>query len=401
MPANPLVSRRVFLTTAGLAVGAAGVYAATRRASSAGAPEATPGEGPRIPRRPLGKTGLTVPLLLYGGGRFNASGADPRYREALAFGANYFDTADCYDGCEEALGRFLASSGVARDSLWITSKSCPEDPDGFTASLDRSLARIGTDHLDAFFIHALDQEEVLDDPAVAARMKQLKEEGKARCTGFSSHAANMPELLMKAAKTPWVDMVMFRYNFRKYGDDRLNAAMDAAHDAGVGLIAMKTQGSALQADREASTLPESAQWNRYQLALKAVWQDTRLSAAVSLMDSIGKLRQNVAVALDEGPLSAAERAALHAYAADTADVACLGCDHLCNAAVDGPVQIGAVMRHLMYADVYGQEDEARARFAALPDGARDLARDFRGANAACPQGIDVAWHMDRARERLA
>ena len=37
------------------------------------------------------------------------------------------------------------------------------------------------------------------------------------------------ELLQLAAKTPWVDSVMFRYNFRSYGDKDLNAAIDAAN----------------------------------------------------------------------------------------------------------------------------------------------------------------------------
>ena len=37
-----------------------------------------------------------------------------------------------------------------------------------------------------------------------------------------------------AAKTPWVDSVMFRYNFRQYGNKELNKAMDACVKAGVG-----------------------------------------------------------------------------------------------------------------------------------------------------------------------
>lgn len=65
---------------------------------------------------------------------------------------------------------------------------------------------------------------------------------KLRHFGFSGHAGNVAELLHKAAKAPWLESVLFRYSFRSYGDKELNAAIDAAHKAGVGLIAMKTQG---------------------------------------------------------------------------------------------------------------------------------------------------------------
>ena len=55
----------------------------------------------------------------------------------------------------------------------------------------------------------------------------------------------------------------------------------------------------------------------------------------------------------------------------------------------------------MYHDVYGQQDEARAVFAKLPPEAQRFADvDFQPANAACPHGVDVAWHMRRAAEVL-
>ncbi|MHB8797783.1 MAG: hypothetical protein ACYDBY_04890 [Thermoanaerobaculia bacterium] len=73
-------------------------------------------------------------------------------------------------------------------------------------------------------------------------MPRLKMARKLRHFGFSGHAGNVAELLHKAAKAPWLEAVLFRYSFRSYGDKELNAAIDAAHKAGVGQIAMKTQG---------------------------------------------------------------------------------------------------------------------------------------------------------------
>jgi len=80
-------------------------------------------------------------------------------------------------------------------------------------------------------------------------------------------------------------------------------------------------------------------------------------------------------------------------------MACDGCDHLCGAHVNAPVQIGDTMRYLMYHDVYDDKSKARELFGKLPREARQLAGvDFSGATRACPHGIDVAAHMERARK---
>jgi predicted aldo/keto reductase-like oxidoreductase len=193
---------------------------------------------------------------------------------------------------------------------------------------------------------------------------------------------------------------MFRYNFRQYGNRALNEAIDACVKADIGLIAMKTQSSEVGEDA-AKKFERGGKWNKYQAALKAVWSDKRISAAVSHMDNFDKLKQNVAAALDPGELGLDERRALERYAAATRSLACDGCDHLCNPAVRAPVRIGATLRCLMYHDVYGQPELARERFRALPAEARAVAAiDFAGADRACPHGLDVSGLMRRAGEVL-
>jgi uncharacterized protein len=55
----------------------------------------------------------------------------------------------------------------------------------------------------------------------------------------------------------------------------------------------------------------------------------------------------------------------------------------------------------MYHDVYGDAAKARRVFSALPEAARALdGVDFAAANRACPHGVDVARHMERARQIL-
>ena len=357
---------------------------------------------PQVPRRVLGKTGQQVPILLLGG----ASGFDPRFdpkiAEALRYGANYIDAADCYAGgrCETSVGAFHQRARN-RAALWITSKSDKHDPDGFARTLDDSLKSLQTDYVDMYFLHGLTDARYLS-PELAATVDRLKKTGKMRHFGFSCHGGNVVELLQKAASLPWVETVMFRYNFRQYGDRELNAAMDAAHRSGVGLIAMKTQGSEAGFRDAWKKFEQTGKWNKYQAVLKAVWADERISAAVSDMDTFEKLRANLDAALDRNALSQAERSALERYAADTRSLACDGCDHICGPAVAAPVRIGDTLRFLMYHDVYGQPEKARRLFQALPAEAQRLAGvDFAPANRACPHGVDVAGLMLRAHEVLA
>ena len=120
------------------------------------------------------------------------------------------------------------------------------------------------------------------------------------------------------------------------------------------------------------------------------------------MDTFEKLRENVAAALDRSPLAASEREALDRYAAATRSFACDGCDRLCGAAAGGEARIGDTLRYLTYHDSYGQTEEARALFAALPSTTRALSQsELASAGRACPHGVDVAALVTRARAVLA
>jgi predicted aldo/keto reductase-like oxidoreductase len=357
---------------------------------------------PQVPRRRLGKTGRDVPILLMGGSMSFDQRFDPKLAECLRFGVNYFDTADCYagGGSETAIGNFLERT-KKRGAVWITTKSDRWEPEGLEATLRTSLERLKTDHVDMYFLHQLDDPSRISSET-AKVAERMKKEGRIQHFGFSCHSGNVVELMSLAAKTTWVDAIMFRYNFRQYGNGELNAAIDACAKANIGLIAMKTQGSEAGISDAWKKFEQTGKWNKHQAVLKAVWADPRISAAVSHMDNLDKLKQNIAAALDRAELGALDREALQRYAADTRSLACDGCDHHCNPAVAAPVQIGATLRCLMYHDVYGQPELAKESFRALPGEAQRLAGvDFSGANRACPHGVDVAALMDRACKVLS
>lgn len=392
------LTRRDLFGLGGAAAGAALVGGLSLPALDGEAQEAPL---PQVPRRTLGKTGKTVPILLLGGMGLDRK-FDPKIAEAVRFGVNYVDAADCYLGghSEAGLAAYFARA-KNRDKVWVTTKSDKHDPKGFERTVFQSLENLQSDYADMYYLHAVDDPDVLNDD-LAVTVLRLKKAGKFRHFGFSCHSGNVVELLHKAAKTRWVESVMFRYNFRSYGQKELNAAIDAAHEAGVGLIAMKTQGAEAGLRDAWKKFEKTGKWNKHQAVLKAVWEDERISAAVSAMDTFEKLRENISAALDRSPLAASEREALDRYAAATRPFACDGCDRLCGAAAGGEARIGDTLRYLTYHDAYGRTEEARALFAALPSAARELsASDLASAGRACPHGVDVAALVTRARVVLA
>jgi 2,5-diketo-D-gluconate reductase A len=127
-----------------------------------------------------------VEMPLLGFGVFQM--ADPAECEqavvdAIANGYRLIDTAASY-GNEEAVGRAIQRSGVAREDLFITTKLWIADAGEGRArqAFERSLARLGLEYLDLYLIH-----QPFGDVYGAWRdMEQLYREGRVRAIGVSN-----------------------------------------------------------------------------------------------------------------------------------------------------------------------------------------------------------------------
>lgn len=365
--------------------------------------DAEAADAPKVPRRTLGKTGQKVPILLLGGGSGFDEKFDPRIPQALRHGVDYIDAARVYAGgtCEANASKTLTRINQL-DKVWITSKSPKFDAAGFAANVDESLKQLGRKHVDLYYLHGIEDLAVLDNKELFQTVEKLKTAGKIKYFGFSCHDGTVAELLTKAAGISLIDSIMFRYNFRQYGDKALNNAIDAAAKANIGLIAMKTQGSEAGIEDAWKKFEKTGKWTKHQAVLKAVWADTRITAAVSHMDTLEKLQQNIAAAVDNQKLGAADWQAIERYARATRDQACDGCGQRCASALARPVNVATTLRCVMYHDVYKDPEKAQRVFSELPAEQRNLAGlDFEAARRACPHGVDIAKHMERARAILA
>ena len=392
--------RRRFLKTALASATTAGA-ASLPLFGLAGELAAARGAGTRsIPSRELGNSGIQVPILHLGTSQRLDQSYDKVLHRSFREGVTWFDTALSYGwgSSHRAIANFLTQIDDRRQ-LWLTSKSGSGRVSGLRKDIDEALEELGTDYLDLYLMHGIDDLEMLDRDYLAVG-EELKKRGKIHFFGFSCHDGNVVELMNRAAKVGAIDAILFRYNFRRYGDLELNRAIDACHRAGIGLLAMKTQGS-VPRNLESVVDFRSENFTLGQAKLKSVWADERIASIVSEMDSVKYVRENVLAARSEIPLTAEESHQLNQLAALTADHACNGCNHLCEQTISRDVAIADSLRYLMYYECYGKTGRARDLYRSIPASARDVSdKELHQACQVCPQGIDLPARLRRARELL-
>ena len=153
-------------------------------------------------RRLLGKTGLRLPVLSFGasslGQEFRKVTIEEALRSvrvALDHGLNFIDTSPFYGrGMSEVL-LGIALKDVPRDSYLLCTKLGRYDLQHFdfsakrvAESIDVSLHRLGTDHLDVVLCHDIEfveMQQIVDETMPALR--KAKEAGKVRFFGFSGY----------------------------------------------------------------------------------------------------------------------------------------------------------------------------------------------------------------------
>jgi uncharacterized protein len=399
------LTRRDFIKTIGLAgIASTGLDA---RMGSAASEETGAGKG-ATPRRKLGKTGVEVSVLALGG-MFDTINNQLLLRQALAWGVNFWDTAEGYGNglSEEGYGRFFTRNPDARKEVFLTTKMHGQDPGAMTQGLDKCLKRLATDHVDLFYVHGInDFNEIAAPKPIKQWASEMKKAGKIKFFGFSSHT-NMEDCLLRAAKEDWIDVVMFTYNFRIMQTPKMKEAIAASVDKGIGLVAMKTQGGG-QVSTESETELQLAGrflqrgFTDKQARIKAVLENPNIASVCSQMPSLTIVSSNVAAVRDQTRLSVSDFELLEKFADETRDTYCAGCGRICHEAVAGAVPISDVMRCLMYYRDYGERDLAREVYAGLPVQARERLTqvDYSLAEKACPQRLAISRLMREASEIL-
>jgi len=342
--------------------------------------------------RPLGDTGIHMSDISFGGSGISDHKVVAR---AVDRGINYFDTSPDYsrNGSERTIGQALKPH---RDKVYIASKFCnadghlPKDTSvaDIMTAVEGSLERLQTDYLDVCIIHEVNSLDRLMAPTFHEAFDRLKEQGKVRFLGVSSHTPNLEEVMRHAVDSGRFDMLLVAYNFNNWPD--LTTIFHDAKQRGVGVVAMKTLKGA-----QASVLKDFDDPSQAfsQAAFRWVLSNPDVSG---LVVSIGAFNQIDEYLYASGqPVTDADVALLERYdALITRDYCRPGCGSCLDSCPYG-VPVDDVFRYAMYYENYGRTHAAREKYAAI------AAAHNASQCAGCPAPCEAACPFDiPIREKL-
>ena len=372
--------------------------------------------------RNFGKTGEKISALGFGCMRF------PEYREdeknfvdqekvdemlAYAYdqGVNYFDTAPfyCNHNSEAAVGHAVKSF---RDKILLSTKLPMDDaksPEDFRRLLERSLTRMGTDHVDFYHFWGINKGSydniILKNNLLEAAAK-AKEEGLIRHISFSFH--DRPEVIKyiideSEARGIPMESMLCQYNLL----DRSNEAMiKYAQEKGLGTVAMgPVGGGRLSAPTDLyAKLTGKASIATYELAFKFCLGNPSLNCALSGMQNLDMVKKNVAVASDDTAFSAEEWEQLGIAMEEIkkfSELYCTGCKYCQPCPVE--INIPRIFEIWTYYNVYGLKDHAKNMYR---DYVRRGGKTFADCKQCglcekkCPQHLAIREHLEKVCEIL-
>jgi aryl-alcohol dehydrogenase-like predicted oxidoreductase len=184
-----------------------------------------------IDQAEFGRTGHRSSRVIFGAAalsRVTQERADEVLPILMEFGVNHLDTAAGYGDSELRLAPWLANH---RDEFFVATKTGDRDGAGARASLERSLTRLGTDHVDLVQLHNLVEPEEWErahgpDGAVAALVR-ARDEGLTRFVGVTGHGLRIAGMHVRSLERFDFDSVLLPYNHSLLADAAYRADVEA------------------------------------------------------------------------------------------------------------------------------------------------------------------------------
>ncbi|MBN1165022.1 MAG: aldo/keto reductase [Candidatus Krumholzibacteriota bacterium] len=375
-------SRREFIQKSIAGLAGAALAPSLLRAQEKPAPEKN-----KILYRTLGRTGIRVPVISMG-----AQATDiALYGAALDAGLNHFDTANTYNNGqhETMIGQVIKDR--PRDSYIITSKVYQAmdqrtgryrqgvTAEGFIQDVEAGLKRLGIEYVDILELHdVVCKEAVTFEPALKA-LEKLKQDGKTRFVGLSVHT-NEPEVINAAVDSKFHDVILTAYNFRQPHFREVKQAIARAAQAGLGIVAMKTQAGVYW-DRE-----RQKQINM-KAALKWVLLDENVHTTIPGFTTFDQMNEDISVMVDLRLTEEEKRDIELGMKGGMQGLYCSQCRR-CIDQCRHHIDIPSLMRSYMYA--YGYRNLPQAKETARPVLEAGIScADCSRCSVRCSIGFDV------------
>ena len=391
------LNRRNFFAT--LASGIVGLGAAGRLKAENGLTE--PGQqavsAPKIKKfNPLGKTGLKVSDVSCGAISLFESNV---LRYAYECGVNYFDTAEGY---LRGRGETYVGEGLkgVRDKVIITTKH----PYNFRQKIDRasvikrvedSLRRLQSDYVDVALAHGVsDLAPLLSNQEIMSAYDQLKQDGKVRFVGFSTHNAKLT--LKQALDSDFPQVALVMYNHME--GQEIEPLIKAVRAKGIGMVAMKIFAGGMQGQLKSMISPEVSY---PQAAIRWVLSNPDIDTCIPTLSSYSHVEEYVAAS--GKPLDRSALAMLSRYRQQAHSLYCRVSCTECLSACPHNVAVNDVLRYAMYFEHYGMQKEAMSYYAQMDADRKplDCTHCSGPCDRACPYGLEVKSRLLRSHDVLS
>lgn len=334
-------------------------------------------------KRILGSTNFELSVVGFGGipaQRLDKDQVLELLTEAYNQGMNFIDTARGYMASEELIGYALEKLG--RDKFYLATKSMSKTYEGIKEEFYTSLKLLRTDFIDLYQFHNIrtmeEFEIVIGENGAYQAVKELKEQGKIKEIGITSHSK---DVLDYAIDTALFNTIQYPYNAVETQGEELFRKAKANN---LGVIVMKPlAGGAI---------------SKGELAIRFVLNNPNVTVVIPGMESTSQIIQNARAGIDRREMTEEEIDILNKESSTLGAEFCRRCGYClpCEVGIDIPTNF------LMegYYTRYKLKEWAESRYGSMSPRADDCI-ECGLCEARCPYDLPIMKMLKGVREVLA